>query len=81
VSDSLRALARGHQILCITHLASIAASGKAHYRIAKRVRGGRTQTTATLLDPEARVDEIARMSGGGRLTEAARAHARELLAG
>ena len=81
VGDRLRALARSHQILCITHLASIAATAEAHYRIAKRVRGGRTRTIATQLDPEARVDEIARMSGGGRLTDAARAHARELLAG
>jgi DNA repair protein RecN (Recombination protein N) len=79
VGERLRALGRSHQILCITHLASIAALGQAHYRVDKRVRGGRTRTLVLPLDGDARVDEIARMSGSGRLTDVARAHARELL--
>ena len=80
VGERLRALARTHQTLCITHLASIAALGETHYRVDKRVRAGHTRTSVARLEGEERVDEIARMSGGGRLTEAARTHARELLA-
>ena len=80
VGERLRSLAHRHQILCITHLPQIAAFGATHYRLLKRVRGGRTSTRAERLDAEARVDEIARLAGGGKLTQAARAHARELLA-
>jgi DNA repair protein RecN (Recombination protein N) len=68
-----------HQILCITHLAAIAALGATHYNVQKRTRGGRTVTAIGPLEGSARVDEIARLSGGGRVTDAARAHARELL--
>ena len=74
-------MGRRHQVVCVTHLPQIAALGETHYRIAKRIRGGRTTTRADRLTGEARVEEIARVAGGGRLTEAARAHARELLAG
>ncbi len=79
VGERLRALGRHHQILCITHLPQIAALGATHYRLEKAVRGERTRTHAERLQGDARVDEIARMAGGGRLTDAARAHARELL--
>lgn len=81
VGERLRALAKSHQTLCITHLAPIAARGSVHYRVDKRVRRGRTVTRVERLDAEARVDELARMSGDGRVTDAARARARELLAG
>jgi DNA repair protein RecN (Recombination protein N) len=79
VGERLRSLGRVHQILCITHLAAIAALGETHYNVQKRTRGGRTVTAIGPLEGEARVDEIARLSGGGRVTAAARAHARELL--
>jgi DNA repair protein RecN (Recombination protein N) len=79
VGERLAALAKSHQILCITHLAPIAALGDVHLRVDKRVRGGRTRTTVRDLRDELRVDEIARMSGTGAITDAARAHARELL--
>ncbi len=79
VGERLRALARTHQTLCITHLSSIAALGETHYRVDKRVRAGRTRTVVVALEGEQRVDEIARMGGAGRVTEAARTHARELL--
>jgi DNA repair protein RecN (Recombination protein N) len=79
VGERLRTLARVHQILCITHLAAIAALGETHYNVQKRTRRGRTVTAIGPLVGEARVDEIARLSGGGRVTDAARAHARELL--
>jgi DNA repair protein RecN (Recombination protein N) len=80
VGERLRGLARRHQVLCITHLPQIAALGDTHHRLWKVVRGERTHTLCEPLRDEARVDEIARMAGGGRVTEAARAHARELLA-
>jgi DNA repair protein RecN (Recombination protein N) len=65
-------------VICITHLPQLAALGDAHHRVVKSVRGGRTLTRVERLEGESRVDELARMSGG-RVTEAARAHARELL--
>lgn len=80
VGERLRWLAARHQILCITHLPQIAAVAQTHYRVEKRLRSGRTLTRVKRLEGEARVDEIARMAAGGRVTETARAHARELLA-
>jgi DNA repair protein RecN (Recombination protein N) len=80
VGERLRWLAARHQILCITHLPQIAAVAQAHYRVEKRLRSGRTLMGVKRLVGDARVDEIARMAAGGRVTETARAHARELLA-
>jgi DNA repair protein RecN (Recombination protein N) len=65
-------------VICITHLPQLAALGDAHHKVVKSVRAGRTLTRVERLDGQSRIDEIARM-GGGRVTEAARAHARELL--
>jgi DNA repair protein RecN (Recombination protein N) len=79
VGERLLSLAGAHQVLCITHLPQVAALGDVHYRIQKRVRKGRTFTAVEPLSGELRVEEIARMSGGGRVSDAARAHARELL--
>jgi DNA repair protein RecN (Recombination protein N) len=79
VGGRLRQLAEVHDILCITHLPQIAALGHAHYRVHKREQQGRTVTRVERLEDEARVDEIARMAGGGKITAVARAHARELL--
>ncbi|MBW2282911.1 MAG: DNA repair protein RecN, partial [Deltaproteobacteria bacterium] len=81
VGERLRSLGRTHQILCITHLPQIAALGRTHYRLRKRTRAGRTRTAVERLDGDDRVEEIARMSSGGRVTDVARAHARELLSG
>jgi DNA repair protein RecN (Recombination protein N) len=79
VGRRLRELAEAHDILCITHLPQIAALGHTHYRVHKAEQQGRTVTRVERLDTEARVDEIARMAGGGEITAIARAHARELL--
>jgi len=78
VGERLRALAARNQVICITHLPQIAALGDSHHTVVKDVRKSRTETRISTLSGEARVDEIARMSGG-QLTDAARAHARELL--
>jgi len=66
-------------VLCVPHLAPIAASADHHLRVVKSVRAGRARVAADLLAGNARVDEIARMLGGERLTDTARSHARELL--
>jgi len=78
VGERLRSLAGVNQVICITHLPQIAALGDLHHTVVKDVRKSRTETRISSLSGEERVDEIARMSGG-QLTDAARAHARELL--
>jgi DNA repair protein RecN (Recombination protein N) len=82
VGQKLFALADRHQVICITHLAQIARYGRHQFRIAKQVVNGRTCTDIIPLTTlEDRIDEIARMLGGTRITPATRAHARELLTG
>jgi DNA repair protein RecN (Recombination protein N) len=80
VAEKLQALGRRFQVLCITHLPQIAASGTTQFLIEKRVQSQRTVTSVSRLDDEARVEEIARMIGGARVGPQARASARELLA-
>jgi len=79
VGQKLRATAAGRQVLCVTHLAPIAAYAGHHLLVEKRVSRGATRTTVTPLRAAARVDELARMLGGERVTETSRRHARELL--
>ena len=79
VGRSLWALARDHQVLCVTHLPQIAAYADAHYRIAKREREGRTVTEITRLSPAERETELAQMIGGPDGGAASRLSARELL--
>ena len=76
VGARLRDLGSEFQVLCITHLAQIAARATTHFHIDKQVRGSRTITSVSGLDPAARVDEIARMIGGSHVTESARTTAR-----
>ena len=78
VGRSLWALARSHQVLCVTHLPQIAAYADAHFQIAKRERDGRTVTEIRSLDREGRIVELAAMLGGHG-APAALASARELL--
>ncbi len=80
IADKLAALAGQAQILCITHLPQIASRADAHFAIEKRVEGGRTTVFVTPLDADGRVEEIARMLGGTRRTDAVVQHAREMLA-
>ncbi len=79
VGQKLAASAAGRQVLCVTHLAPIAAYAGQHLLVEKRVARGATRTTVTRLPAAARIDELARMLGGERVTEASRRHARELL--
>jgi DNA repair protein RecN (Recombination protein N) len=82
VGRKLAKLGKTHQVLCITHLASIAAFSQAHFLVAKEVRKDRTATSVRRLDGETRVEEIARMFGGpaaGKNGSVSVKHARELL--
>jgi len=77
VGEKLRQLSQQRQVICVTHLAPVAAAAAAHYVVTKQVQGGRTISEIHLLDRKARVDELARMLGGQG--EAARKHAEALL--
>jgi DNA repair protein RecN (Recombination protein N) len=79
VGQKLEATAAGRQVLCVTHLAPIAAHAAHHLVVEKRVSRGSTRTSVRSLDEAGRIDEIARMLGGERLTDVSRRHARELL--
>jgi DNA repair protein RecN (Recombination protein N) len=81
VGRRLQALAKGAQVLVVTHSPQVAAFGARHWRVEKRVTDGQTLSTVLGLDPEERVEEIARMLAGDTVTEAARAAARALLQG
>ena len=80
VGKKLSALARYHQILCITHLPQIAKYGRRHFRIEKVIAKGRTHTTIKQLNEKARVKEVARMLGGEKITPTTLDHAKEILA-
>lgn len=79
VGEKLKRVALGQQVLCITHLPQVAAFADHHYRVEKRVEGGRTVTAVTPLEGEARVAEMARMLGGVTITDRTLEHAREMI--
>jgi len=79
VGKKLSALARHHQVVCITHLPQIAKFGDHHFRISKQVSDGRTRTTIERLGETERVKEIARMLGGEKITRATLDHAHEMV--
>lgn len=81
VGRLLADLGRSRQVLCVTHLAQVAARAAGHYRVSKSARDGRAVSRVELLNGETRVEEVARMLGGVTLTPATRAHAAEMLAG
>lgn len=79
LGEKLKTLAKGHQVICITHHAQIASQANAHYLIEKKEQDGRTLTSVKLLEKQEREDEITRLLSGEHVTEAARKLARELL--
>jgi DNA repair protein RecN (Recombination protein N) len=81
VGRKLRTLGSAFQVLCITHLPQIAAYADTHFQIDKRVEQDRTRTAVRRLDPESRIDELARMLGGDVITDGLRHAAREMLEG
>ena len=79
VGQQIRSVAEEKQVVCITHLAQIAAYADVHFRVETGNVGGRVHTAVRKLDATARKDEIARMLGGAKITPKARAHAEEML--
>jgi DNA repair protein RecN (Recombination protein N) len=79
VGRKLRAIARHHQVLCVTHLPQIASQADRHLAVRKHVERGRTVTEVRALTPEDRVEEVARMLGGETVTDTAREHARTMV--
>ena len=79
IGEVLRQSAQGHQILCITHTAQIAALADCHLLIQKNVTNDRAYTEIHPLDTEGRVEALARLISGDHVTELSRANAREML--
>ncbi|ALN62637.1 DNA repair protein RecN [Lysobacter antibioticus] len=80
VGQKLRALGASRQVLCVTHLAQVAAQGHAHYRVSKAASEGVTQSAVQVLGAKQREEELARMLGGIELNKEVRAAAKRLLA-
>jgi DNA repair protein RecN (Recombination protein N) len=79
VGERLAALAKGRQVLVVTHLPQVACFAKQHLHAAKDVGGGRTRLSVVLLDGAKRLETVAAMLGGRGATAASRKHAQELL--
>ncbi|MEZ5320181.1 MAG: DNA repair protein RecN [Vicinamibacterales bacterium] len=79
VGARLQELARTYQVLCITHLPQIAARAGTHFQISKRIRGGRTETALTRLEPAGRVQEVGRMIAGAEVSAQVVASAEEMI--
>lgn len=78
VSEKMAVIGRTHQVICITHLAQIAAQADAHYLIEKTVDEGKTHTDIRQLSNEESVEELARILGGAKITDTVLENAREM---
>lgn len=79
VGRQLRQLGSDRQVLCVTHLPQVAAQAHHHFQVSKHATGEHTYTQVRPLNPEERVEEIARMLGGVEITTQTLGHAREML--
>lgn len=80
LAEFLARVARRHQVICITHLPSIAARAERHVSVTKKLKGGRTHVVVKVLDDDDdRVEEVARMLGGTMVTDTARRHAEAMI--
>ena len=79
VGKKLKALSRGNQVLCVTHLPQIATFADHHFVIEKRETGGRATTRVREITGEERTEEVARMLSGAKLTETSRRHAEQMI--
>lgn len=79
VGRLLRELGQERQVLCVTHLAQVAACANQHLHVSKDSHDGGTESTVQPISGDARTQEIARMLGGSRISRTSLAHARELL--
>ena len=77
----LQRLARGGQILAVTHLPQVASHADLHFKVSKQVDAGRTSVRVEALAAETRAEEVARMLAGKKVTDLSLSHARELIAG
>jgi DNA repair protein RecN (Recombination protein N) len=75
----LKQVSSRRQVICITHLPQIAAFADRHFRVAKKVSGGRTVCTVKALSESERMEEVARMLGGMKVTDKTKAHAEEMI--
>src|SRR5438552_3641191 len=81
VGKKLKQVASRHQVISVTHLPQVAALADAHFVVEKEVEKGRTFTRVRQLSEHDRIDELARMLGGVKITEQARRHAEEMVRG
>ncbi|MFW5925996.1 MAG: DNA repair protein RecN [Myxococcota bacterium] len=79
IGRKLKDVAQHHQVLCITHLPQIAVYADTHFRVSKEVKGGRTRSGVVKLPDEERLEEVARMLGGLKISEKTRAAAAEMI--
>ena len=79
VGNMLGQLGKKHQVMCITHLPQVAASADHQWRVVKSTANGQVLSRVAVLDGQQRVEEIARMLGGVKITETTRKHAAEML--
>ena len=79
VGRMLKQLGRQHQVMCITHLPQVAASADQQWQVAKTTTKDKVVSRVLVLDSAQRIDEIARMLGGVRITATTRKHAAEML--
>jgi DNA repair protein RecN (Recombination protein N) len=81
VGQLLRQLGDSRQVLCVTHLPQVASQAHQHLKVHKHTDGKTTETAITPLNEQSRVEEIARMLGGVKITDQTLAHAKEMIAG
>jgi DNA repair protein RecN (Recombination protein N) len=79
VGSLLKQLGKRHQVLCVTHLPQVAAQADAQWQVSKASHAGKTLSNINVLGKAERIEEIARMLGGVKITETTRKHAAELL--
>lgn len=79
VAEKMAQLGERRQVICVTHSAQVACHARAHHRIIKEFKGERTVTRVELLDPQERLEELARMLGGREVTDITRRHAAQML--
>jgi DNA repair protein RecN (Recombination protein N) len=79
VGSLLKQLGKRHQVMCVTHLPQVAAQADAQWQVSKAAHAGKTLSSIRVLEEAERIEEIARMLGGVKITETTRKHAAELL--
>jgi DNA repair protein RecN (Recombination protein N) len=79
VGKLLHSLGKKGQIICVTHLPQVASQGDYHFFISKRIEDEKIKSSVDLLNPQSRIEEVARMLGGVTMTEQTLAHAKEML--